>query len=132
MRNRKTEGQNSATSQDSSVGYGRPPQAHQFKPGQSGNPKGRRKGTKNFATIFYEALNRKYTIQENGKTRTITGREGIVLRFVNAALKGDVNALRFILAIEPQIERNAEQIKMITSDMTAQEAADAWAQAIKK
>lgn len=29
------------------VGYGKPPPAHRFKPGQSGNPRGRRKGSKN-------------------------------------------------------------------------------------
>jgi hypothetical protein len=30
------------------VGYRRPPRNRQFKPGQSGNPTGRPKGTKNF------------------------------------------------------------------------------------
>ena len=31
------------------VGYGRPPQHTQFRPGQSGNPAGRRKGVRNLA-----------------------------------------------------------------------------------
>lgn len=33
------------------VGYGKPPEASQFKPGQSGNPKGRPKGARNRAPI---------------------------------------------------------------------------------
>ena len=33
-----------------SVGYGKPPAHTQFKPGQSGNPKGRRKGQRNVRT----------------------------------------------------------------------------------
>jgi hypothetical protein len=33
-------------SRDEDVGYRKPPRAYQFKPGQSGNPKGRRKGRK--------------------------------------------------------------------------------------
>ena len=45
--------------QNSAVGYGRPPVNRQFKPGQSGNPRGRPKGSKNFATIFAEALKKK-------------------------------------------------------------------------
>ena len=35
-------------SDDYEVGYGKPPKDKQFKKGQSGNPKGRTKGTKNF------------------------------------------------------------------------------------
>jgi len=42
---------NNAQEKDS-VGYCRPPIAKQFKPGQSGNPRGRKKGVKNVATIF--------------------------------------------------------------------------------
>ena len=39
------------------VGPGRPPKEFQFKPGQSGNPKGRPKGARNrLGTQFLEAL----------------------------------------------------------------------------
>jgi Family of unknown function (DUF5681) len=45
------------------TGYGRPPIEHRFKPGQSGNPRGRPKGKKNEATILHELLNRKITVR---------------------------------------------------------------------
>jgi hypothetical protein len=54
------------------VGYGRPPQAHRFKPGQSGNPRGRPKGAKNEATILRDLLNRKIDVREGGRVRKIT------------------------------------------------------------
>ena len=53
-----------------SVGYGRPPEETRFKPGQSGNPKGRSKGSKNFSTHFEEELSQQVTLVENGKTPT--------------------------------------------------------------
>lgn len=41
------------------VGYGVPPEEHKFRPGQSGNPKGRPKGSKNESTILRELMERK-------------------------------------------------------------------------
>ena len=41
---------------DYEVGYGKPPKSGQFKPGQSGNPKGRPKGAKNFKTELATVL----------------------------------------------------------------------------
>ena len=44
-------------SDDYEVGYGKPPKSRQWKPGQSGNPKGRPKGARNrLGTQFLEAL----------------------------------------------------------------------------
>jgi hypothetical protein len=41
---------------DYEVGYGKPPRETRFAKGQSGNPRGRPSGAKNFATLLREAL----------------------------------------------------------------------------
>ena len=83
--------------QHGEVGYGRPPRTHRFKPGQSGNPKGRRKGAKNQSTILRELLHRKITIREGGKSRKVTIFEAILTRFAEDSLKGNVRSAAFLL-----------------------------------
>jgi Family of unknown function (DUF5681) len=46
------------------VGKGCPPLSTRWKPGQSGNPKGRPKGAKNMMSYFRQELNRKITIKK--------------------------------------------------------------------
>jgi Family of unknown function (DUF5681) len=75
-----------------SVGYGRPPVAKQFKPGQSGNPGGRKKGVKNVATIFNDALYRPVKIRIGGRVRTLPKIQAIVEVILNKALGGDTAA----------------------------------------
>lgn len=79
------------------VGFGRPPVDHQFKPGQSGNKRGRPKGSKSEATILDGILGRKLNITQNGKTRKITVLEAIYMKAADDALKGDQKAATFIL-----------------------------------
>jgi hypothetical protein len=79
------------------VGRGRPPKATQFKPGQSGNPKGRPKGAKNESTIVRGLLNRKIAIREGGKTRKVSVLEAIFIRFAEDALKGNPKSAAFLL-----------------------------------
>ena len=58
-------------SEDDEVGYKKPPKKTRFKPGRSGNPKGRPKGCKNMRTIVKDILDRNVTIRENGRTRRV-------------------------------------------------------------
>lgn len=83
---------------DSDVGYGKPPKAHQFKPGQSGNPKGRPKGAKSKATILRELVDKKVTIRENGKLRKITVLECIFRKVIEDCLKGNIKSVIFLLS----------------------------------
>ena len=77
---------------DYEVGYGKPPKHTRFKPGQSGNPKGRPKGQRNFSTVFDEALNEKISLREGEQTRRVSKLDGLVRVTINNALKGDPKA----------------------------------------
>ena len=70
------------------VGYGRPPAEYRFKKGVSGNPEGRRKGTKNFATIFMKAMAKTVVITENGRRRRISKLDAAVTQLANDAARG--------------------------------------------
>src|SRR5689334_17984515 len=79
------------------VGYGRPPKATRFRMGQSGNPAGRPKGTKNSATIAKSALERVVTVTESGRRRRMSVRELACRRLADKALSGDIKSLQFLL-----------------------------------
>ena len=79
------------------VGYGKPPRAHQFKPGTSGNPKGRPKGAKSEATILQSLLQQKIGLNERGRTRKITVHEAILRRIAEDCLKGNTKSAAFLL-----------------------------------
>jgi hypothetical protein len=79
------------------VGYGRPPRDHQFKPGKSGNPKGRPKGAKSEASIWQTRLNEKIEVREGRRVRRITVLEAILLRCIEGALKGNIKTASFVL-----------------------------------
>jgi hypothetical protein len=79
------------------VGFGRPPRSTQFRPGQSGNPAGRPRGAKNFATALEEELQARVTITENGKRKHISKQEVIAKRLVNKAVSGDLKAIPMLL-----------------------------------
>lgn len=79
------------------VGYGKPPSHTQFKKGQSGNPRGRPKGTTNLATTLKRTLNEKVTITENGRQKAISKGEAAIKQLVNRAAQGEIAYMRLLL-----------------------------------
>jgi hypothetical protein len=75
------------------VGFGKPPGEKRFGAGQSGNPKGRPRGAKNFATAIRDELQMRITITENGKRKRISKRQVIAKHLVNKAAAGDLKAM---------------------------------------
>jgi len=91
------------------VGYGKPPRKHQFKPGQSGNPNGRRKGSKGFKTELKEELNERVPITIDGKRRNISKRRLIIKALAAKAAKGNVAAADKLISLVIQFEGIEDQ-----------------------
>jgi len=84
--------------------YQRPPRKGQFKPGQSGNPRGRPKNSKNIKTYVGELLSAKIQVIEDGKTRKISRAEAIAIQLVNMAAKGDPKGLAAVMNLTREFD----------------------------
>jgi len=82
---------------DYEVGYGKPPKHSQFKPGQSGNPRGRPKNIRNFRTDLLDELQARVTVNEGGRTQTISRQQAMIKRTVEKALQGDLRAIQLLV-----------------------------------
>jgi hypothetical protein len=99
------------------VGYCRPPMHNRFKPGQSGNPKGRAKGSKNLKTLFNKILNEEVALREGADVRKVSKAEAIMRGLVIGALKGDSRSIGTLFRLAEQaghFEDVREPITQIT------------------
>lgn len=76
-----------------SVGYKRPPLERRFQPGQSGNPAGRPKGTRNFQTLVRRCLGDEVEVSMGNRKQKISIMEAVLRRLLAKALAGDLKAL---------------------------------------
>jgi len=94
------------TDQEYRVGPGRPPKEYQFKPGQSGNPKGARRKPRSIApdlkALFERALSAKVTLRQGDQEKIITKAAAGIEQLVNQFAKGDRHARRDLLALAPK------------------------------
>ena len=95
------------TEGDYQIGYGKPPRHTGFQKRRSGNPKGRPKGSKNFATLLGEALDEKVQVTEDGTRRRVTKRELVIKQLVNKSASADLRAIKQLTDIVERAERRA-------------------------
>lgn len=82
------------------TGYKRPPVEHRFKPGRSGNPKGRPKGARSMPEEVRAALRRTVVVTEEGRRRKISVLEAALRRLVESAIaKGNLRAIQQVLSL---------------------------------
>ena len=113
------------------VGYGKPPQHTRFRPGASGNPKGRPKGVNNLATDIKNALASKITVRSGGKGRVVSTQEAGIMVLKEKALKGDQRALDTLLNLAGKY--NNELMHDVGSEVSAddEEILRAWEEEVR-
>ncbi len=89
------------SSSDYEVGCGKPPKEYQFKPGQSGNPRGRPKSKKSGSTDISELLDEPVKVMSGGKVREMDPFEAGLRKTAKRAIEKDLRAiLKFIRICE--------------------------------
>jgi hypothetical protein len=94
---------NNASEEEYRVGRGRPPKQYQFKPGQSGNPKGARRKTRpitpDLKALLERALSETVTLRQGEKDRIVTKAAAGIEQLVNQYAKGDRYARRDVIEL---------------------------------
>lgn len=78
------------------VGRGKPPAHTRFKPGQSGNPRGRPRGSVDFRQALLKAASESVVITENGRKVRLAKFEVAARQLVNKAAAGDRHSIELL------------------------------------
>ena len=96
---RRDDQTNDAQEQPYRVGRGHPPKETRWKPGQSGNPKGRRKKRPSFAEVTEQVLNEKIELRMGDQVLRMSNRQALVRSAIRQALAGKPRLLTVLPAI---------------------------------
>jgi hypothetical protein len=84
---------------DEAVGYKRPPKGRRFKPGKSGNPRGRPKGSRSFKTDLAAEMRERITLRDkDGRPHRITKQRALIKMIFASALQNEKSAVTALLA----------------------------------
>ncbi len=122
------------------VGYKNPPKDSQFKKGQSGNPGGRPKGSKNktefhpisktsfeFMKMIVDMGEIEINIKKEGQMLSVSQMEALVMQLYNKAMQGDLAAAKILLEYTKksmeELEEAACRAQNVTKKMRDRERA---------
>ena len=96
------------------VGYCKPPANSQFKPGQSGNPKGRKKGAQGMKTLAKQMLTERISVRTAGGTKKMTRMDALLHKMVELGMKGNPRMLLGLIqlyekSVSEHLSSEAEQ-----------------------
>jgi hypothetical protein len=106
-----------------SVGYGKPPAHTRFKPGQSGNPKGRAKGSASIREVIAAELSKLVKVQQGDAITHLSKKQAIVRKLIEVALKGELQAARLLLSYSVEFDMAQENTSEPDLPLTSEELA---------
>lgn len=98
-------------SPDYVIGFRKPPKHTQFKPGQSGNPKGRQKGAKGMKTLARQMLTARVPVRSASGTKMMTRMDALLHKMVELSMKGNPRLILTLIDLYQQSvpeQRNSE------------------------
>jgi Family of unknown function (DUF5681) len=102
-----------ATMPDYEIGYRKPPKKTRFKPGVSGNPKGRPKcGPSTMAKIIHNVMNAPIEYREKGRIKAASRHELSIKILVERAVKGDIAAAEHLLRVRAHGEVGSDRLRI--------------------
>lgn len=90
------------------VGYGKPPKHTRFQKGQSGNAKGRPKGSSNIRSAMIRALRGKVKVIGKGQPVQMSRPDAIALKAIEQAMKGHPKHLAILMQAGDKEEEKIE------------------------
>jgi len=102
------------------VGYRRPPEHSRFKPGQSGNRRGRPKGARNVETEIRDELFGTITVMENGRRKKMPRVRALIRRLMEKGFAGDVRSASKLLDMASRLV--PDETRTMRAELTSDES----------
>ena len=99
---------------DHKIGYRSPPVHTRFKPGQSGNAKGRPKGTANLRTDLRDELSERIRVREGERDLKVSKQRAMLKALVAKALRGDARAANVVLGLVAKLFETAAPVEPVS------------------
>jgi hypothetical protein len=104
---------------ESEIGYRKPPKHTRFNPGVSGNPKGRKKSSPvTLAKIIAEELNAPVAYRERGRTKFTTRQELTIQQLIEQGIQGNLATAEQVLKLRAHAKQfgDAGAQKLLITD----------------